>query len=269
MIRYLLLLSLVGCFLPDEDDDEHADVCGDGVVTGAEQCDDGNLADGDACSSSCKKVEQFTVHWRTASVSGQMHSCPAGFDVARIIAEPVHTPDDCYDDSCTFTRSGPDVVFSAPCADGAARVQLPPVLTYSHEAYRVAVRFETTSGEIYGETLQSWLHEVTEVVMYEDQGFAHVTWNLRDTNGTVLDCFNANVLDVTVDVRAPDGWVAGTVTLPCNKLATYTPPIVAGTDYTVQLTTSRATATLPKVSIAARSSVTDLGAVTLVVPAML
>ncbi|MBL8971585.1 MAG: DUF4215 domain-containing protein [Myxococcales bacterium] len=28
--------------------------CGNGVVTGAEQCDDGNLSDGDGCSSTCE-----------------------------------------------------------------------------------------------------------------------------------------------------------------------------------------------------------------------
>jgi cysteine-rich repeat protein len=30
------------------------DVCGDGVLAAAEQCDDGNLADGDGCSSACR-----------------------------------------------------------------------------------------------------------------------------------------------------------------------------------------------------------------------
>ncbi len=34
-------------------------VCGDGVVEGSEQCDDGNLVNGDGCSSSCV-VELFS-----------------------------------------------------------------------------------------------------------------------------------------------------------------------------------------------------------------
>jgi len=268
MLRYLplLLLPLAGCLFA-EDDDEPPAVCGDGIKDATEQCDDGNLADGDVCSSTCKTVEQHTVHWSTSSVSGQIHSCPAGFDVARVIVEPVKTPADCTDldlESCTFERNGPDVVFTAPCANGATRVQLPP-----HDTYRVAVSFEnSTSSEVYGETLQTWLREVTTVVMYEDQGFVHVGWNLRDTNGTVLDCFNANVLDVTINVKAPDGWVAGTQTVLCRTLALYTPPIVAGTDYTVELVTSRGTTTVPAVSIAKRSAVTELGEVTLVVPAM-
>ncbi len=34
--------------------------CGDGMKMGSEQCDDGNLADGDGCSSLCKKESGFT-----------------------------------------------------------------------------------------------------------------------------------------------------------------------------------------------------------------
>ena len=30
-----------------------AEICGDGVITGSEECDDGNLLDGDGCQSSC------------------------------------------------------------------------------------------------------------------------------------------------------------------------------------------------------------------------
>ena len=34
---------------------EGEDVCGDGIVTAGEECDDGNTVDGDGCSATCKK----------------------------------------------------------------------------------------------------------------------------------------------------------------------------------------------------------------------
>lgn len=37
------------------------DVCGDGIVQSAEQCDDGNRADGDCCSSSCRRDADGTT----------------------------------------------------------------------------------------------------------------------------------------------------------------------------------------------------------------
>src|SRR4051812_32052904 len=36
------------------------DVCGDGVVRGAEQCDDGNTAAGDGCDASCQPEAGWT-----------------------------------------------------------------------------------------------------------------------------------------------------------------------------------------------------------------
>ena len=34
---------------------ERAPTCGDGVLNGAEECDDGNLDDGDGCSTTCTR----------------------------------------------------------------------------------------------------------------------------------------------------------------------------------------------------------------------
>ena len=44
------------------------DVCGDGVITGAEECDDGGVTDGDGCSSTC----QIEPGWQCA---GQPSVC--------------------------------------------------------------------------------------------------------------------------------------------------------------------------------------------------
>ena len=58
---------------------EPVGICGDGVVTGGEQCDDGNLADGDGCDSSC----QVEPGW----------SCPIpGSPCLRLIGVPPSVP---------------------------------------------------------------------------------------------------------------------------------------------------------------------------------
>lgn len=47
-------------------------VCGDGVIHGTEQCDDGNLIDGDGCSSACEVETQ----WKCVSATaGGVSSC--------------------------------------------------------------------------------------------------------------------------------------------------------------------------------------------------
>jgi fibro-slime domain-containing protein len=43
-----------------------ASTCGDGMKLGAEACDDGNLSDGDGCSSSCSKESGFTCTTKTS-----------------------------------------------------------------------------------------------------------------------------------------------------------------------------------------------------------
>lgn len=35
--------------------------CGNGLLEGAEECDDGNRANGDGCSSSCKVLRLFRI----------------------------------------------------------------------------------------------------------------------------------------------------------------------------------------------------------------
>ena len=52
------------CLLPQN-------VCGDGVQGGGESCDDGNVADGDGCSSACAIEPGYTCTWpcRAASPS--------------------------------------------------------------------------------------------------------------------------------------------------------------------------------------------------------
>lgn len=263
MQRFILLLSLVGC---DYDPEYQPLFCGDNILSSAEQCDDGNTEDGDGCSSTCEREEQYTVHWRTVSGAGAMHSCPAFFDVAIVQVQPVLISSECSSErtDCDFEPNGPELAFASPCNDGAELLQLPPSLG-SHDAYRVAVELQNgTTGESYGETLSTWLSEVTDVIMYEDAGFVHLGWDLRTSAGGELDCASAQIDDVTINVYGNVSQVA-TLTVPCTELETYTPPIPVGV-WHVDVVTSRATTTLTGVVVGRHSAVTELGPVTLTIP---
>lgn len=79
------LLSLAGCSGDDKT------VCGDGHKEGAEQCDDGNTADGDGCSSSCTQETEAQLCGNGVQDSGE--ACDDG---------NTKSGDGCESD-CTFT----------------------------------------------------------------------------------------------------------------------------------------------------------------------
>ncbi|MEO8553588.1 MAG: DUF4215 domain-containing protein, partial [Kofleriaceae bacterium] len=59
MKRFLVLAILVACAHQNgsgDDDDDGSNSppgCGDSMISGTEQCDDGNTADGDGCAHDC------------------------------------------------------------------------------------------------------------------------------------------------------------------------------------------------------------------------
>jgi cysteine-rich repeat protein len=65
--------------------------CGDGVVTGDEQCDDGNLADGDGCSSLCELEQQCGDH----DCNGRVTASDALLVLRKSVGEDVVTRCDC------------------------------------------------------------------------------------------------------------------------------------------------------------------------------
>ena len=257
--RFVFALGLLGgCFLPEEDPEDLPSVCGDGARTGGEECDDENLEDGDACSSTCKRVEQYTVHWRTSSVSGAVHSCPAGFDLADVIMVPVAATSDCYPSlsrSCPFDVTGAEIVHTAECIDGAANVQVPPRLL--RDGYQVSVRFvSSTTGEVYGQTLPQWMTEVTETTLHIESGFARIKWDLRSPTGDPLDCAGANTAYITARLTHAD-LLPITMMLACPELTMLSPPLLEGT-WNLELT-ARQDVTRISIPIAPRSALSDPG----------
>src|SRR5687767_4066384 len=93
----LLALAVValatGCTTSDDQPPEG--FCGDGMPDPGEQCDDGNNADNDGCSRSCVREElgRITASWSFKDLPNTMTSCPAGFESARVVAQPIDDRD--------------------------------------------------------------------------------------------------------------------------------------------------------------------------------
>jgi hypothetical protein len=154
--------------------------------------------------------------------------------------------------------SAEPVVFTRDCSDGAARVTRLAKPSYEYVGHRVSVQFSSTAtGETYGTTLETWLSEVTETTMHETSGFAHVTWSFRNAAGAPLDCYQANAANVKLVLTDTAGALLPVeVTVPCGKLATYTPPLPAAT-YTIEMTTEHQSMKIENVVVHARSAVTE------------
>ena len=253
-LTYLILIAgSSGCWLPEDAEPPSTppDVCGDGKVTGTEVCDDGNLVDGDGCSSSCGRVAAFQTHWQTSSLAGAVQACPVGFDLVDVIFQPVRAPD---------VLDGPELVHTVDCSDGVAETEVPPRL------YDVSVRFSNrTTGELYGETLPERATTGQRVTMYTDAGFARVTWDLRSATGQALDC-QAAVVDNVIATFTPAGGGAAIVTsFPCAAASGITPPLGAGV-YDLELAARQQVTTLTGVTIDPRSALTDPGPIAITMP---
>lgn len=88
-------------------------VCGDGLVDGDEQCDDGNRASGDGCSDSCTVEECYSCSGQPSSCSplSEGSSCDDGNDCTG--------PDQCTAGVCQGSPlTGPSCDDGDPCTGG-------------------------------------------------------------------------------------------------------------------------------------------------------
>ncbi len=246
MLRYLPFVIVVsGCMLPEDAEPmDPPSVCGNGVRELDEACDDGNTLDGDSCSSSCERVDQYTVHWHTTGSTGE-HSCPAGFDTARVIIQQ--------------DLDGEPLTVTAPCLDGATRIQLP-----QNRDYLVSVAFESSAtGEVYGQTLPQPLVEVTDTTMYENQGFLRLRWDVLTADGQPRSC--PDDMTATLTRTTDNGTTTITIPLSCADHVALSEPIFGATyDLEVTMTGTDVDVKIPGVVIEPRSALTELGPIAIV-----
>ncbi len=83
---------------------ENPSTCGDGLITGAEECDDGNTNDGDGCGKSC------TVEVVTSRGGGSGGGCPYGtrYENNRCVSTQSTTPTKEIDDEVSVDSSSDD-----------------------------------------------------------------------------------------------------------------------------------------------------------------
>ncbi len=87
-------------------------ICGDGVKTGTEDCDDGNARSGDGCSASCKTEGGFTCNDTTISPT---KPCPSGSGSGSCLILPAIYRDFTATQYCSHSPEGV-VEQPTPCA---------------------------------------------------------------------------------------------------------------------------------------------------------
>lgn len=173
-------------------------VCGDGIVSGEEECDDGNGDDGDCCTSTCMKgqAEPGQVCW-TVTVEGTKN----GEDLAGGIA--VDAAGDVYiDASVVDTLAGPDALIQrfdpggvsqwtqlydggANAADAAIRLAAEP------SGFLIAVGRQTVAQ---GQPGRFWLSKCTPT--------GQLVWQFTD---------DAPIAGLAVAMAGDDPVVVGTI----------------------------------------------------------
>jgi cysteine-rich repeat protein len=97
-LRWLLPLLLLVLMIPTDSKGQPVAVCGDGIVDDAETCDDGNLLDGDCCSSTCT-LEADGSTCNDQDLCSQTDTCLAGACVGGnpVVCTPLSQ---CHDATC-------------------------------------------------------------------------------------------------------------------------------------------------------------------------
>ena len=90
--------------------------CGDGWVSGFEQCDDGNTSNGDCCTSLCKKASDG-VPCSSNSMCVSNEKCSSG-KCQGGTAMSCNDSDACTDDACDPVSGCSHTQNTAPCDDG-------------------------------------------------------------------------------------------------------------------------------------------------------
>jgi cysteine-rich repeat protein len=239
--------------------------CGDGHIDSGETCDDGNTVSGDGCSATCQ-TETFntTVTWSLQTVAGAAVPCPTGIDTAAVYSQKLDT---------TGNPVGSPVIDLFNCAAGTGTTSaLPPA------QYQTWVALTDTNNTTqYAVSLSEFVDLTTgnkaiSVQILNDGGYFSMTWNLvGETSGSALTCTQAGaaggVEAISTDVANSNNFKSDIFT--CTDGAGLTAGLVAGT-YTISVDALNASmqsiGTAPAIAntdILTLNRVTDLGTVTI------
>ncbi len=197
-----------------------------------------------------------TARWTLQDlVTGLDTGCPAGFDVAELVA----TPD----------AGGDAITTDFPCVDGTGVSAPLAAVPYT---FTIAIRAD--AGTLYAQSLPQSL-DLTDgdsqwlaATILNDGGYAHVTWTLVGAvSGATLSCADA-IVD-TIVVTATSGHGSYTDQLPCEDEVGQTRALPIGT-YDFAIAASRQGEAIGTTALAAqiihnRNGVTDLGSVQIAV----
>ncbi len=199
---WMLLVLLAGCFginPTGDDDDVPQGTCGNGVVEYDEQCDDGNLVNGDGCSASCRTEPHVAATWQLQTIAGSPAACPAGIDTAEVTLQP-------------GTSGGTPTVLTGACASGSVAIYGEPGVDY-----RVTVRLlAAATQQVYAISLPQNVRVLgsdarVAVPIYSDGGYLQLSWGFHDdtTNQGLGGCYD------------PPGSIYATIAGPIQVDKTY------------------------------------------------
>jgi cysteine-rich repeat protein len=221
-------MHLAGCWLAQGDDWEPP-VCGDGRnPQGDEDCDDGNLIDGDGCSSRCHDESRVDVTWTVQSYDGTIAGCPTGDDLAVL-------------------SSGTPMEF--PCADGRGTTMLEHLSLGGLAAPSIEIKSAGATFAI-GRPSPGYVpaSATVDYKIYTDAGYFKVAWaGCETTMMTITATSKTSSFTMT--------W------MPYCGGFSATEPVPFG-DYTVTLVDGRHSGSVD-VSISSRTDVLDAGKILL------
>lgn len=216
MRAWLLLVLVAGCFrldsFGDDDDDAPPGTCGNGIVEDGEQCDDGNLANGDGCNASCYVEPHIAASWQLQTVAGTPVACPAAVDIAEVTLQP-YQQGTCDSVPCPDTLFGTPTVLTGACASGNVAMYGQPGV-----GYRVTVRLvAAATQQVYAISVPQHVRAngastaSVAVPIYSDGGYLQLSWGFHDdtTNQGLGGCYD------------PPGSIDATISGPTQLAKTY------------------------------------------------
>jgi hypothetical protein len=143
-----------------------------------------------ASSAGCTTTEstRVTMSWSFEHVdSGGRGQCPAGYDTAQLIAQPV--------DTSTHVGFGTTFVDQFDCVDGVGTSRLPDgvyLVWVEIVDGNDTTRLFAKSEEVYYDTLDG--NANLAVKFLDDGGYFSFTWDLVDASNRVVSCRDAGVV---------------------------------------------------------------------------